>query len=186
MCICFFLFSLTTRSQFNCAGLLSSMPNILPLGTTTSLALCWSSLKICQLCSACLFLTVLSQTVLLSISLKSWKGSWLFSLSDPCSSGLGTPPVYATEVQAAFSLEPTGRSLTLVTLRVSILFLVVGQLPGWRGCPPCILGVSHVNATHSFPSFFFSNSPPDPGGRGVSKPAAWLPAGVKAHHAVRV
>lgn len=29
-----------------------------------------------------------------------------------------------TAIQAAFSLEPTGSSLTLVTLRISILFLL--------------------------------------------------------------
>jgi len=70
-------FSLTSRSQLSHAGLFPSLPDFLYLGTESSCALCKTCLKICQLCSAPLSLRTVSQGVLLTNSLKSWKLAFL-------------------------------------------------------------------------------------------------------------
>lgn len=76
-----------------------------------------------------MLLRALSQTVLLSKPLKSWKGS--FSLCLPhVPQDCEFHQCVITAAQAAFNLDPAGRSLTLVTLRVSVLLLQVGLLPG--------------------------------------------------------
>ena len=71
----FFLpFSLTRLSH---AGLLPSLTGFLHLGIKSSCALWKVSLKICQLCSAPLSLRAVSQGILLSNSLNSWKFAFL-------------------------------------------------------------------------------------------------------------
>ncbi|KAK4832887.1 hypothetical protein QYF61_026437, partial [Mycteria americana] len=84
-CLCSSLlpFSLTNRSQLSHAGLLPSLPDFLHLGTESSCALWKASLKICQLCSAPLSLRTISQGVLLTNSLKSWKRTLIDRLSQP-------------------------------------------------------------------------------------------------------
>ena len=73
LCISFLLFSLSSRSLLCYAGLLPSFLHFLHLGTESSWALWKASLKICQLCSAPSSLRAVSQGVLLTNSLKSWK-----------------------------------------------------------------------------------------------------------------
>ncbi|KAK4830752.1 hypothetical protein QYF61_013241 [Mycteria americana] len=77
LCISFLLFSLTSRSRLSHASLLPSLPDFLHLGIESSCALWKASLKICQLCSATLSLRTVSQGVLLTKSLKSWKFAFL-------------------------------------------------------------------------------------------------------------
>ncbi|KAK4818676.1 hypothetical protein QYF61_017421 [Mycteria americana] len=78
-CLCSYLllFSLTSMSPLIHAGLFPSLPDFLHLGTESSCALWKASLKICQLCSAPLSLRAVSQGVLLTNSLKSWKFAFL-------------------------------------------------------------------------------------------------------------
>ncbi|KAK4827421.1 hypothetical protein QYF61_017859 [Mycteria americana] len=59
------------------AGLFPSLPDFLHLGPESSCALWRASLKICQLCSAPLSLRAVSQGILLTNSLKSWKFAFL-------------------------------------------------------------------------------------------------------------
>ncbi|KAK4832075.1 hypothetical protein QYF61_020631, partial [Mycteria americana] len=68
---------LTSRSRLIHASLLPSFPDFLPLGIENSCALWKVSLKICQLCSAPLSLRAVSQGVLLTNSLNSWKFAFL-------------------------------------------------------------------------------------------------------------
>ncbi|KAK4814468.1 hypothetical protein QYF61_018986 [Mycteria americana] len=77
LCSSLLLFSLTSMSQLSHAGLFSSLPDFLHLGTESSCALWKASLKICQLCSAPLSLRTVSQGVLLTNSLKTWKFAFL-------------------------------------------------------------------------------------------------------------
>ncbi|KAK4827482.1 hypothetical protein QYF61_018782, partial [Mycteria americana] len=69
----FLPFCLTSRSQLIHASLLSSFPDFLHLRIENSCALWKVSLKMCQLCSATLSLRAVSQGILLTYSLKSWK-----------------------------------------------------------------------------------------------------------------
>lgn len=178
------------RSKLNYAGLLSSLSNILPLGITTSLALWRVFLKF----SASPVLPAGSwgyfpRQSCWAYSWRAWRGCDFSLCLTHVSQECELRQCVITAVQAAFSLDSTGRSLTLVTLRVRILFLLVGLLPGWRSYSPCVLWFSHVNSTCSFPRFYFSSSSPSPGGRGVSMRlfAAWLLAGAKERHsAMRV
>ncbi|KAK4817048.1 hypothetical protein QYF61_026356 [Mycteria americana] len=71
------LFSLTSMLQLSHAGLFPSFPDFLHLGTESSCTLWKASLKICRLCSAPLSLRTISQGVLLTNSLKSWKFAFL-------------------------------------------------------------------------------------------------------------
>ncbi|KAK4828851.1 hypothetical protein QYF61_000908, partial [Mycteria americana] len=71
------LFTLTSRSRLSHAGLFPSLPDFLHLGTESSCALWKASLKTCQLCSPPLSLRTISQGVLLTNSLKSWKFAFL-------------------------------------------------------------------------------------------------------------
>ncbi|KAK4833105.1 LOW QUALITY PROTEIN: hypothetical protein QYF61_027771 [Mycteria americana] len=66
-----------SMSQLSHAGLFPSLPDFLHLGAESSCALWNTSLKICQLCSAPLSLRTVSQRVLLTNSLKSWKFAFL-------------------------------------------------------------------------------------------------------------
>ncbi|KAK4822109.1 hypothetical protein QYF61_010037 [Mycteria americana] len=77
LCISFLPFSLTSRSQLIHTGPLPSFPDFLHLGIESSCTLWKASLKICQLCSAPLSLRAVSQGVLLTNSLKSWKFAFL-------------------------------------------------------------------------------------------------------------
>ncbi|KAK4831174.1 LOW QUALITY PROTEIN: hypothetical protein QYF61_015644 [Mycteria americana] len=77
LCSCLLLFSLTSRSRLSRAGLLPSFPDFLHLGTESSCPLWKASLRICQLCSVPLSLRTISQGVLLTNSLKSWKFAFL-------------------------------------------------------------------------------------------------------------
>ncbi|KAK4819020.1 hypothetical protein QYF61_024136, partial [Mycteria americana] len=77
LCISFLPFSLTRRSRLIHAGLFPSFPDFLHLGIKSSCALWKASLKICQLCSAPLSLRAVSQGVLLTNSLMSWKFAFL-------------------------------------------------------------------------------------------------------------
>ncbi|KAK4810922.1 hypothetical protein QYF61_013330 [Mycteria americana] len=73
LCISFLPFSLTSSH----ARLLLSFPDFLHLGIKSSCALWKASLKICQLCSAPLSLRTVSQGVLLTNPLNSWKFAFL-------------------------------------------------------------------------------------------------------------
>ncbi|KAK4824907.1 LOW QUALITY PROTEIN: hypothetical protein QYF61_021422 [Mycteria americana] len=77
LCSSLLLFILTSMSRLSHAGLFPSLPNFLHLGTERSCTLWKASLKICQLCSAPLSLRTVSQGVLLTNSLKSWKFAFL-------------------------------------------------------------------------------------------------------------
>ena len=79
-CLCSALFlSLTSISCLGHACLFPSLPDSLHLGIESSGALWNISLKTCQLCSVPLSLRTVSQGVLLTISLKSWKFALLCS-----------------------------------------------------------------------------------------------------------
>ncbi|KAK4828014.1 hypothetical protein QYF61_022791, partial [Mycteria americana] len=71
--------SQVTCPCFHClhAGFFPSLPDFLHLGPESSCALWKASLKICQLCSAPLSLRAVSQGILLTNSLKSWKFAFL-------------------------------------------------------------------------------------------------------------
>ncbi|KAK4828977.1 hypothetical protein QYF61_001633 [Mycteria americana] len=77
LCSSLLLFSLTSMSRLSHASLFPSLPDFLHLGTESSCALWKASLKICQLCSAPLSLRTISQGVLLTNSLNSWKFAFL-------------------------------------------------------------------------------------------------------------
>lgn len=69
LCICVFPFNLTTRSLLSHTGLLPPLPGFLLLRVASSCTL-RIYLKICQLYFTPLFLRVVSQGILLAISLK--------------------------------------------------------------------------------------------------------------------
>jgi len=73
LCSSFFFLSMTSISCLSHAGLFPSLPDFLHLGIESSCSLWNTSLKTCELCSVPLSLRTVSQGVLLTISLKSWK-----------------------------------------------------------------------------------------------------------------
>ncbi|KAK4815575.1 LOW QUALITY PROTEIN: hypothetical protein QYF61_004092 [Mycteria americana] len=145
LCSSLLLFSLTSMSRFSHASLFPSLPDFLHLGTESSCALWKASLKICQLCSAPLSPRTISQGVLLTNSLKSWKFAFLkfkvLTIFLTCPISLRT--VNATNARSLQPRLPPAltslmSSLALVTIRSSIASPRVetsGETGGKELCP---------------------------------------------------
>jgi len=138
LCSSLFFLSLTSISCLGHAGLFPSLPDFLHLGIESSCALWNTSLKTCQLCSVPLSLRTVSQGVLLTISLKSWKFALLkFRVLTM----LFVIPISLSSISStsAWSLQPRlppiltspTSSLALVTTRSSIASPRVGVLITW-------------------------------------------------------